>query len=311
MNHHQERALPFISVVIPVGRVDAIESCLRALACQTLPRQFFEVILVLDGVSLQLTAISPNWRIRHLKGRSGRSSARNCGLDAAKGVVAVSLDCDMVACPDLLKQYYEAHQNPSVACVGVREFALPSIKDRFDEMHAARLTRLDYRENFYKGTGYLRNAAEPFWAFSTCNCSYPIDLARQVGLFDEQMAGWGLEDIEFAYRLWCTGNLEFRWLEGAAAIHVEHDRDKSAEAKAWAANRGYCVRKHGDLFRDPGHRRSFGLAGAVPDIMNEFHSSAEPKAASGPSSFPACRGVAGSELPSSITSQPRLGFIPF
>jgi GT2 family glycosyltransferase len=100
-------------------------------------------------------------------------------------------------------------------------------------------------------------AAEPFWAFSTCNCSYPLEAARSVGLFDEGMRGWGLEDVEFGYRLWKAGLLELRYVDDAVAIHVEHERDRAAELLAWSANRAYCVDKHGELFVDPRRRRVF------------------------------------------------------
>jgi len=254
---------PFLSVVIPVGRVDAsLVWCLRALASQTLAREYFEVIVVLDGVSLPAGMPTAGLRVCAVEARAGRSAARNRGIAEARGNVVVSLDCDMVASPDLLACYYEAHQRERLACVGVRRFAHPSgglMASNFDfaGLLSACDPRPDYRERFYRATDYMRNAAEPFWAFWTCNCSYPLDIARQSGLFDDQMTGWGLEDVEFAYRLWRSGAVDFQYLPGAVAIHMEHERDKPAEWQEWSSNRAYCVRKHGALFADHPHRRDF------------------------------------------------------
>jgi len=75
--------------------------------------------------------------------------------------------------------------------MGVRKFVYPydemnvSSNQAFTTMLSACFPREDYRESFYRATDFMRRAAEPIWAFSTCNCSYPLDLARQVGLFDE------------------------------------------------------------------------------------------------------------------------------
>lgn len=267
--------MPFLSVIIPVGKVDdALRGCLQSLARQTLPREDFEIVLVLDGVSLpneflpRLDA-SPVIRICTIERPSGRSVARNRGLEQARGPIAVSLDCDMVTCPELLARHFDAHQRGSVACLGVRKFVYPYdgmsplTEEGFNSMLSACYAREDYRERFYRATNYLENAAEPFWAFSTCNCSYPVEIAREVGLFDEQMRAWGLADVEFGYRLWRTGDLNFLYLPRAVAIHVEHPRDKAADLRSREANRAYCVAKHGDLFADrPGRRMPPALKSA-------------------------------------------------
>jgi GT2 family glycosyltransferase len=259
--------MPFLSVVIPVGRMDpSFFCCLQALSRQILPCEFFEIILVLDGVALSREILEtlhpmPAITVCATETRRGRSFVRNRGLERARGTVVVSLDSDMIASPDLLSNYFDAHQRGAVACVGVRKFVYPyetmdvSSAEGFGTMLSACFPREDYRDSFYRATDFMRRAAEPFWAFSTCNCSYPIDLAKQVGLFDEQMTGWGLEDQEFGYRLWKTGQLTFTHVPAALAIHIEHSRDRTAEMQMSSINRAYCVRKHGAVFADPRGRR--------------------------------------------------------
>jgi hypothetical protein len=41
--------------------------------------------------------------------------------------------------------------------------------------------------------------------FSVANTSGPADVFRAIGGFDESFTGWGVEDLEFGYRLLCAG----------------------------------------------------------------------------------------------------------
>jgi GT2 family glycosyltransferase len=263
---------PFLSVIVPVGTANpSVFHCLQALSRQVLPSGCFEIITVFDGVAPPsdiVNAVAANTAISVIASqtRCGRAAARNRGLRRARGTVAISLDSDMIATPTLLSSYFTAHRstlnrNTAIACIGARKFVYPyatmdaSTGEGFASILSSCFPREDYRDSFYRATNFLKQAAEPFWAFSTCNCSYPIDLAAQIGLFDEQMTGWGLEDQEFGYRLWRTGQIEFLYFPDALAIHVEHARDKTAEALTSSANRAYCLRKHGKVFADPHRRR--------------------------------------------------------
>jgi glycosyltransferase involved in cell wall biosynthesis len=254
---------PYLSVVIPVGRLDpSLACCIQALSRQTLAKEEFEVVLSLDGVALEsdfIARLNPTFPLRVYGSDSctGRARCRNRGLARARGRVAVSIDCDMIASPDVLSEHFRAHQHAPVAGIGVSRFVQPfngmnALTDQgFSSILAACLPRDDYRKVFYEATDYLRRAAEPFWAFATSHCSYPLDLARQVGCFDEQFRGWGLEDQEFGYRLWRTRQLRFVHLPNAVAIHVDHDRNSQTDRDTWLANRSYCVQKHGPLFANP------------------------------------------------------------
>ena len=82
--------IPFLSVVVPVGRINkATYCCLQALANQTLPREYFEVILVLDGLA-PIPDLFSECRVYTLGKRCGRSAARNCGLIHARGILIAS-----------------------------------------------------------------------------------------------------------------------------------------------------------------------------------------------------------------------------
>jgi len=251
---------PKLSVLIVSHKVnESLAAVLHALNFQTLSPAYFEIILVLDGCELTSTLREASAGLTRLcvistKEPSGRSRARNIGLSKVSTAFTVSLDGDMIPHPTLLQTYCEImFENPCV-CIGRRGFSLsiPNCKDfnsigSFEQYLRQPSYKADYRQNFLEKTEFLTRAAEPFWALSTCNCSYPTDSAVSCGGFDECIKGWGLEDQEFGYRLWQKG-LEFKYIDEAYAVHLEHHRDKQLEYLSWMNNRQYCISKHGALF---------------------------------------------------------------
>ena len=251
-----------LSVVIPCARPDfRLRCCLEALANQSTPACSYEVILVLDGVSLPIGLREACNRIENLsitqtRHCRGRSATRNVGLKLATAPTVVLLDADMIPCPTLLQEYKRASQSPKqVVCIGDRVFVEPYKRMRatstldFLEMKARCSAKVDWRlDKIYRKTRNLESASEPFWAFLTGNCSFPRELGIEIGGFDEAMKGWGLEDQEFGYRLWKTGRHRFIRLPDALALHIEHPRDLWAEWRSHWRNRRYMLAKHGDVF---------------------------------------------------------------
>jgi glycosyltransferase involved in cell wall biosynthesis len=226
-----------------------------------LDKDQFEILLVLDGVPSIDSAFAQfsstvDLRIFPLKVPIGRSAARNIGLRQARGEVIVSLDADMVPSPHLLETYYGLHKLEELVCIGTRGFIRPfpgmsaARKEELEALLATPTIKPDYRTRFYERTRHLKAAAEPFWAFSTCNCSYRLEAALRVGGFDENLSGWGLEDQEFGYNLWGR-QIRFVHSQAAYAVHIEHPRDKRKELVSWIRNREYCVSKHGPIFSNP------------------------------------------------------------
>lgn len=96
-----------VSVIVPVYQVEAyLPRCLDSLLAQTFSD--FELILVDDGTRDGCPAIMDAYaardpRIRQVrKENGGLSSARNAGLDVARGEYVAFVDSDDVAEPDLL-----------------------------------------------------------------------------------------------------------------------------------------------------------------------------------------------------------------
>ena len=97
-----------VSIIIPVYKVeDFLEECLQSVLAQTF--RDYEVILVDDGSPDGCPGICdryggehPGFRVIH-KENGGLSSARNAGLDAARGDYVYFLDSDDTICPELLE----------------------------------------------------------------------------------------------------------------------------------------------------------------------------------------------------------------
>lgn len=100
---------PLISVIIPVYKVEAyLTACVESVLAQTYPN--FEVILVDDGspdncpkMCDEFAAQDSRIRVIHKK-NGGLSSARNTGIEAARGEYLAFLDSDDLWSPQFLER---------------------------------------------------------------------------------------------------------------------------------------------------------------------------------------------------------------
>lgn len=102
---------PLISIIIPVYKVEAwLDACLESVVKQTY--KDLEILLVDDGSPDHCGTMCDSWaekdsRIRVLhKENGGLSSARNAGLDVAKGEYILFVDSDDVLDPRICSHLY-------------------------------------------------------------------------------------------------------------------------------------------------------------------------------------------------------------
>ncbi len=192
-----------ISVVVPTyNRIDTLRYVIPALVAQDLRPDAFEVIVAdsrsNDGTAEFLAEIarsSPN--VRHLPGPyTGRASARNAGIAAARAPIVLFTDADIIASPDLLSRHLARHaKGPGRAVIGceiqvdsydeyLRKSGNPAARD---PLHPATRKHLSW---LY---------------FMTGNCSVRREDLERVGRFDEAFTGYGHEDLELGYRLQHAG----------------------------------------------------------------------------------------------------------
>ena len=121
-----------VSVVIPTyNRKDTLRDMLEALSRQTLAREKFEVIVVVDGSTdgtwemLQEIAtpyaLKPHYQenaaLASAVFSSGVSVARNRGAGIARGQVLLFLDDDLLPLPELLEAHAGFHRRDPTAVV--------------------------------------------------------------------------------------------------------------------------------------------------------------------------------------------------
>lgn len=83
----------------------------------------------------------------------------------------------------------------------------------------------------------------PWALFGTGNSSMRRAAAMEIGLFDEEMNGWGLIDIEFGYRLHKAG-LRFDFTEATGALHQVHPVNHGQRMQSRLHNYAVFCRKH-------------------------------------------------------------------
>jgi len=191
-----------ISVVIPTyNRLDTLRHVIPALVAQDLRPEAFEVIVAdsnsNDGTAEYLAEIartSPN--VRHLPGPyTGRASARNAGIAAARARLVLFTDADIIASSDLLSAHLARHAGGRKAVIGC-EIQVDSydayLRKRRDPVHEDAL--------------HPPTRKQLSWLyFMTGNCSVLRADLDHVGRFDEDFTGYGHEDLELGYRIQHAG----------------------------------------------------------------------------------------------------------
>jgi len=240
--HHQHRQPFRISVIIPVrDQADHLDICLARLRNQTTPQDLIEIIVVDDGSTDDSAERARQHGVRVcLTAPRGRAAARNCGLAESTGDIVVFLDADMLVEPDFLAQHTLLHARANnLVVLGARRHLAAGTT-----IPTPQETRRDSREVLCDHYSYNLACIRHPWSLAyTCNLSVSRSLLADR-LFEERFEGWGLEDIELAYRLHCAGA---RWAfsRRASGYHLFHDRTMTASRfEQWCQNLNLFIRLH-------------------------------------------------------------------
>lgn len=115
-----------VSVIIPSYKPgDYLWGCLDSLVGQSLLKEYFEVLLILNGCNEPYHSMLRNYRHEHQDLQlyviqtdiSGVSNARNIGIDNARGEYLTFIDDDDFVSPDYLEELYNhANKNTIPVC---------------------------------------------------------------------------------------------------------------------------------------------------------------------------------------------------
>jgi glycosyltransferase involved in cell wall biosynthesis len=231
--------MPYVSVIIPAfERPDILMLCLRSYQYQTFLD--FELIVVDNGSKVPLKSIMPNiefpFRLKWLRLDvvNARASARNLGLANSFGELVLFWDADMIADPEVIQLHVETFEANNYNCSIVgRRLLMDEKGTKFLYTNAkwyekAKLAstgqvEADPRDEYLSTIGWnLANSDAPWRTAFTCNLSMPLELVRTHGGFDADFdGGYGYEDLDLAYRLYCDG-VRFVLRYNALGYHINH-----------------------------------------------------------------------------------------
>ena len=205
-----------ISVIIPTrNRPRAVESCLDALAAQTLPAESFEVIVVDDGSEPPLTLDPKRWAAKfHLKllhqPNTGPAGARNRGVTEARGEFLAFTDDDSLPTPTWLEKLIAALRKHPGALVGGSTFN--GLKGDIFAETSQLIVTLVYE--------HFNRDSENAYFFASNNIAVGRDRYLASGGFDADFDSPAAEDREFCDR-WRMQRRPLIW-ESAARIEHRH-----------------------------------------------------------------------------------------
>jgi GT2 family glycosyltransferase len=222
----------------------SLECVLESIRFINYPRKDYEVIVVDDGSENPLQTLEHKYQeyfrlkyIRH-NNNKGRAAARNTGANAATGDILIFSDGDRILSPGFFEEHkkYLSYNN---VCVGkvieifkqplsqnILEFVEDIINERSNILKF--IFNYEYQELTFstyddegKNTSFI-----PWITLLSGNFSIGKDTFDTVGGFDENFKSWGLENIEFGYRVFKFGK-EFRYSKNAVNYHLYHDSDRN------------------------------------------------------------------------------------
>ncbi|MFF1695538.1 glycosyltransferase [Streptomyces sp. NPDC058257] len=259
-----------VSVVVPTrDQAARLEATLHAFARQDAPSGSWELVVVNDG-SGDATADVLRAAAWHLPLRAvhtpakGRAAARNTGVRAARGEVVVFCDGDRAPVSGYVRAHARAHAR--VDEVGARRVVVGDVKELYLSGFEERLAEVKELLAAEGGTLRRRSRTPAFvkkvcgiydtsgrtdspvrWlSFLSGNVSLRRDLYDQVGGFDEDFTGWGLEHLELGYRLVARG-AEFLHCAAARNDHFAHSRPDGFYRAGLESSAARFERKHPEI----------------------------------------------------------------
>ncbi len=200
------------SVIIPTrNRAKSLETCLRALAGQTLHPQEYEVIVVNDGSTDETSAVVARMQssclpqvVEVYQEHGGCAAARNTGILKAKGDILFFTDDDCIPPPEWMETLLRGFTtHPEAVGVGGWYAFSPS---QLARNPFARVCDMEQRLGLgaYESYSIYSNTyTNP--CGNTANLAYRRSLFDRVGMFDAYTKKTAMIDQEFKLRVFALG----------------------------------------------------------------------------------------------------------
>jgi len=248
-----------LSLSIPyMRRLENLRLVFEALASQTMDSSEFEIIVGAMEYCEDYVRLCREFssRIDIVSVMTSRPfeipQARNQAMKQASGEICVQMDADSLLSPEALENLYNLHfafgQNQCVVgqVVGYannNNGDVGPVETRPYGYYLSKLDELARSKGNPRDPRFQVNHIIP-WAFSwTGLIALPVESIRRHNLyFDEDFRGWGVDDLEWGYRI-SANNIPIVLSEDVRAIHLPHSRDSNENSKAETKNYRHFLRK--------------------------------------------------------------------
>ena len=275
----------FSIVMIIRDDINFIECALNSINHADYPTDLFEVIVVDDGSDMPISSrinVSVNYtlNIHYLERseKSCRNRARNYGAQKAVNEFLIIVDGDQFHSDQFLakyNKYFSIKRNKKVV-VGPRlhvyekhlrqtHTQLMAGENPDDIVSKFEHTIPDERIKLLRLMNIRFDQLECNWHFFwSCNFCVDRELFLKIGGFDEQLSGWGIDDIELGYRLFDAG-YGFDFLTSNPTFHfIGVGHINKTKYLGWLYNLQMFYQKH----KDP---RILQLIEIEQPIFDEFY----------------------------------------
>lgn len=235
---------PAISVVMPThNRATGVARVIHRLMSQDIDPAFYEVIVVdsnsRDDTPRQLADLCkryPNMTAVRCE-KPGAAAARNMGIEQATAPLVLLLDDDILVAPNLLKRLIDSHRrNPNCILLGNIIAPWQGATDPFHRylQEAQDVNIYDFEDD---------SNVPPNYFYTAC-----VAIPRSIlggTRFDEGFQVYGVEDIEFGFRL-LTSDVRMIYLRNAKVWHEYYPEfEEYARKKRRAGySLGYFLKTH-------------------------------------------------------------------
>lgn len=202
-----------VSMVIPTkDRVEPLCQTIESIAAQTIKP--LEIIIIDQSANtLPRSSVEQTWKklgppekysLKYVSdgSLSGSSTARNVGIDLARGEVILFLDDDVILEPDFIERLLEPYSDAAVGGVGgvITNYDPPAARDRRFRALFFRGPFHDDRQYFYWNASQLRNTAPaPIDRLGGGLMSFRREVCKALR-FDPNFTGYSLgEDVDFSF----------------------------------------------------------------------------------------------------------------
>jgi hypothetical protein len=247
-----------LSLAIPYRqRLDNLRVTLEGIARQTLDPSAFEVVVAVMEYSEEYVALCREYgdRLDIVSVMSARPftipRARNVAMRQASGPVIVHMDADTLLGPQALQRMYDRHfAFGQGACVagkvvgyGNNDASVDSVDFLPYERYESALAELEGGRGAAVDLRFQDDHVIP-WAFAwTGLIALSAACVREHDLFfDEEFDGWGVDDLEWGYRVSMAG-IPILLQHEVCAIHLPHTRDMFANQVTEQQNYRRFLRK--------------------------------------------------------------------